>query len=80
MTSFLLVVYFQRRKSHNAGILTALTNRLGDALILVAIVLALYEGLWDLLVFPGLDLPSGVIVLLLTVAACTKRAQLPFSA
>lgn len=37
LTSYLLVVFFQSQKSYNAGIITALSNRIGDVLILTAI-------------------------------------------
>ena len=41
VTSYLLVIYFQSRKSYNAGIVTALRNRIGDVLILIRIALCL---------------------------------------
>jgi NADH-ubiquinone oxidoreductase chain 5 len=37
LTSYLLVAYFQSRKSYNASILTAITNRVGDVLILLGV-------------------------------------------
>ena len=35
MTSFLLVIYFKNRKALGSGLLTALTNRAGDAVYLI---------------------------------------------
>lgn len=83
VTSFLLVIYFQRSKSSNAGMLTVLTNRLGDLGILIAIALSLNFGNWNLFLLASADPKnfSGLAAFTLVVfAACTKRAQIPFSA
>lgn len=37
LTSYLLVVYYGNSKAYNSGMVTALSNRLGDAFLLVAI-------------------------------------------
>ena len=80
VTSYLLVIFYQRRKSYNAGMITALTNRLGDVGLLVCISLLIVQGDWTFL-FPTLqrEILSYGLVLILILSACTKRAQMPFS-
>ena len=52
MTSFLLVIYYQNAYSQGAGIITALTNRLGDIglIFLVGVIIELgdwsFFGIW----------------------------------
>ena len=44
VTSYLLVIFYQSSKSYNAGILTAITNRLGDVGLLISISMLLFLG------------------------------------
>lgn len=44
LTSFLLVIFYQRRSSLGAGMITAITNRIGDVLILCCIGYLAKEG------------------------------------
>ena len=81
VTSYLLVIFYQRNKSYNAGILTALTNRLGDVGLLVSISLIIYIGSWSYVFINTTDkIFSQILVYLIVISACTKRAQIPFSA
>lgn len=79
LTSFLLVIYYQNPKSLAAGIITALTNRVGDVLILISIAWALNASHWNIIYFWHSPY-SRVLAITLIVAAITKRAQIPFSA
>lgn len=81
VTSYLLVIYFQNSKASNAGILTILRNRVGDVLILITVGFSVYPGKWRFDFFGAqYGYRLKLIILLLIVAACTKRAQIPFSA
>jgi len=78
LVSFILVIYYQNPSSMAAAILTALTNRIGDVAILLAIALTLNQGHWYII-----NITSTVWlmpqVIIITLAAITKRAQMPFS-
>jgi len=69
-TSFFLVVYYRSRGSLTGGLLTGLTNRVGDCLLLFWLGLGLVSGH---------SLSFGALVLLV-LASFTKSAQVPFSA
>ena len=81
VTSYLLVIYYSSWKSSNAGILTALINRVGDVFILLAIGFFLLEGGYNLNL-TALQSSSRAVypVCLLVLARITKSAQIPFSA
>nr|YP_009131482.1 NADH dehydrogenase subunit 5 [Riftia pachyptila]AIL54842.1 NADH dehydrogenase subunit 5 [Riftia pachyptila] len=78
ITSFLLIIYYQNPKSLAAGMYTALTNRIGDVLILVSIAWLLQNGNWIITNVWMNDL-SPIIIISLTIAGMTKSAQIPFS-
>ena len=78
LTSYLLVQYFNSKKSRGAAILTALTNRLGDVGIILFIGMRLIYGRGSPLYLGNLDILIVIIPLLL-LRGTTKRAQLPFS-
>lgn len=82
LVSYLLVIYFQNVKSFNAGIITALSNRIGDVALLIAIAWILNYGSWNYIFYIEIiknDLEIEIIAFLVVLAAITKRAQIPFS-
>merc|ERR1719150_3154894 len=79
--SYLLVIFYRRAKSYNSGMVTILSNRVGDALIIVRLCYCIF--------LPSLNLGHLyfsyrsyyiMILLILVVASITKRAQIPFRA
>ena len=81
ITSYLLVIFYQSRKSYNAGILTALTNRVGDVGLLISISLIVFFGSWRYIFINSIRIIfSKVIIYIIIISACTKSAQIPFSA
>nr|AWV84505.1 NADH dehydrogenase subunit 5 [Anopheles funestus] len=82
LVSYCLVIYFQNVKSYNAGMLTALSNRIGDVALLLAIAWMLNYGSWNYIFY--LDMMKNnfemmIIGALVMLAAMTKSAQIPFS-
>nr|YP_010925405.1 NADH dehydrogenase subunit 5 [Figulus punctatus]WKD83630.1 NADH dehydrogenase subunit 5 [Figulus punctatus] len=82
LVSYCLVIYYQNVKSYNAGMLTALTNRLGDVAFLLCIAWMVNYGSWNYVFYLEamkgsweMNLMSGMMVF----AAITKSAQIPFS-
>nr|YP_009935551.1 NADH dehydrogenase subunit 5 [Prosopocoilus astacoides]QNS37130.1 NADH dehydrogenase subunit 5 [Prosopocoilus astacoides]UTM10021.1 NADH dehydrogenase subunit 5 [Prosopocoilus astacoides castaneus] len=82
LVSYCLVIYYQNVKSYNAGMLTALTNRLGDVAFLMSIAWMLNFGSWNyiyFLDFMNMSTEMGIIMSLMLFAGMTKSAQIPFS-
>nr|YP_010627103.1 NADH dehydrogenase subunit 5 [Dierna strigata]WBK26794.1 NADH dehydrogenase subunit 5 [Dierna strigata] len=82
LISYLLVIYYQNLKSYNAGMLTALSNRIGDVFILLIISWMMNYGSWNYifyLEFMKNDLEMTMISSMVIMAAMTKSAQIPFS-
>nr|QIV24647.1 NADH dehydrogenase subunit 5 [Brephilydia jejuna] len=82
LVSYCLVIYYQNVKSYNAGMLTALSNRVGDVALLMSIAWMMNYGSWNYiyyLEFMKNDLVMTLISYLVVLAAMTKSAQIPFS-
>lgn len=77
LVSYCLVIYYQRRRSYDSGIVTVLSNRIGDVGLLMAIGISLIYGRWNIYIlkFNG----QGILLIMVLLAAITKRAQMPFS-
>nr|ASY98664.1 NADH dehydrogenase subunit 5 [Polyspilota griffinii] len=83
LVSYCLVIYYQNVKSYNAGMLTALSNRVGDVALLMAIAWMLNFGSWNYIYYLDCMMNNyelGLISFLVVLAGMTKSAQIPFSA
>nr|APX40194.1 NADH dehydrogenase subunit 5 [Smaragdina rufimana] len=82
LVSYCLVIYYQNVKSFNAGMLTALTNRIGDVALLMAIAWMFNFGSWSFFYYLEACYNDGAMMMiswLVVLAALTKSAQIPFS-
>nr|YP_010384957.1 NADH dehydrogenase subunit 5 [Pinnotheres excussus]UPL64954.1 NADH dehydrogenase subunit 5 [Pinnotheres excussus] len=82
LVSYALVIFYQNEKSASAGMLTILSNRVGDVAILLSIGLMLTLGSWNFFLYSYymMDKDFMLLKLLVMLAAMTKSAQIPFSA
>nr|QWC54300.1 NADH dehydrogenase subunit 5 [Jebusaea hammerschmidtii] len=82
LVSYCLVIYYQNVKSFNAGMITALSNRVGDVALLMSIAWMLNYGSWNFIYYLDymkMDFPMMLISWFVALAAVTKSAQIPFS-
>nr|UHA55340.1 NADH dehydrogenase subunit 5 [Dimorphopteryx sp. 1 GYN-2021] len=82
LVSYCLVIYYQNIKSFNAGMLTVLSNRIGDVFILMSIAWMMNFGSWNYifyLEFMNLNFNMKLVLIFVLMASFTKSAQIPFS-
>nr|AOY39429.1 NADH dehydrogenase subunit 5 [Disteniidae sp. BMNH 899837] len=82
LVSYCLVIYYQNVKSFSAGMLTALSNRVGDVALLMSIAWMVNYGSWSFMYYLSFvrnDMYMYMISVLVVLAAFTKSAQIPFS-
>nr|YP_009351606.1 NADH dehydrogenase subunit 5 [Hirtitermes hirtiventris]AQP30056.1 NADH dehydrogenase subunit 5 [Hirtitermes hirtiventris] len=82
LVSYLLVIYYQNVSSYGAGMLTVLSNRVGDVALLMVIAWMINFGSWSFiyyLEFLSSSFEMGLISFLIVLAAMTSSAQIPFS-
>ena len=77
--SFLLVIFYQNKRSLGAGIITVLTNRIGDVLLILRICCCMGSRRWVFLDLSDWTIPLFCIGIII-IGRITKRAQIPFSA
>nr|AHA52519.1 NADH dehydrogenase subunit 5 [Eumacrocentrus sp. QL-2013] len=76
LSSYCLVIYYQNKKSFNAGMITILMNRIGDICILLMISILMIKGSWNFLFLNKLNNNFFMFILF---ASISKSAQIPFS-
>nr|AZL93290.1 NADH dehydrogenase subunit 5 [Hyposoter sp. ZJUH_2016018] len=76
LISYCLVIYYQNESSFNSGMVTVLTNRIGDSIILMLLGLLLIKGSWNFMFYYKLNF---MFMLMIMIACFTKSAQIPFS-
>lgn len=77
ITSYILVIFYQNHSSRSSGSITLLTNRIGDIIFLLSIRTLIYILNWEININEKFNF---LILILILIARCTKRAQFPFSA
>nr|YP_010352952.1 NADH dehydrogenase subunit 5 [Tropostreptus severus]UOF70383.1 NADH dehydrogenase subunit 5 [Tropostreptus severus] len=80
LVSYCLVIYYQNYKSFSAGMLTVLSNRIGDVGLLIAIGWLMSFGSWNFYSLECFHMFNIWVIVCILVAGLTKSAQMPFSA
>nr|YP_009990244.1 NADH dehydrogenase subunit 5 [Panulirus penicillatus]QNN01859.1 NADH dehydrogenase subunit 5 [Panulirus penicillatus] len=82
LVSYCLVIYYQNEKSSNSGMITVLSNRVGDVAVLMSIGLMCKFGGFNFMLYSSEIGYQEMLMMttLVMVAGMTKSAQIPFSA
>jgi len=75
VTSFLLIVYYDRKTNNRSGIITFGVNRFGDAVLIRTLIFFITDGI----MFMGGKYLRVFLVVSYILVSITKRAQYPFS-
>nr|UXX50219.1 NADH dehydrogenase subunit 5 [Haemaphysalis inermis] len=77
LVSYCLVIYYQSTNSYNSGMMTIISNRVGDVMIIMSLIFFFNFGSFDIISNMSLEKVCGFFLIL---AGMTKSAQIPFSA
>nr|UGK73315.1 NADH dehydrogenase subunit 5 [Ledra trigona] len=76
LVSYCLVIFYSSKKSYNAGMITCMTNRLGDIGILISISWMMSYGSWHFIFYK--EMMKEEMIYMLILSCFTKSAQMPF--
>nr|ARX96686.1 NADH dehydrogenase subunit 5 [Ampulex compressa] len=76
LSSFCLIIFYQNWQSYNSGMITIITNRIGDVAIIISMSLSLSYGSGNTFLS---NFMNNHMILFIMLAAMTKSAQFPFS-
>nr|UZT67466.1 NADH dehydrogenase subunit 5 [Pujadella villari] len=76
LISYCLIIYYQNLYSFNSGMMTLLSNRVGDTMLMMMIFFMNNIGSWNLMSFSFNNLTFTLMMLMMIM---TKSAQTPFS-
>nr|YP_010835918.1 NADH dehydrogenase subunit 5 [Apphia sp. 1 SJ-2023a]WGC89437.1 NADH dehydrogenase subunit 5 [Apphia sp. 1 SJ-2023a] len=77
LVSYCLVIYYMSNNSYIAGLITCLTNRIGDVGLLICISWMVSYGSWHFIFYK--EYFSDYLCFLIFISCFTSSAQIPFS-
>jgi NADH-ubiquinone oxidoreductase chain 5 len=78
VVSYILVISYQNQNSRNAGMITVLSNRVGDSFMIIRVSLLTLTGNWNSIINNNQNFNILLTAIILT--RITKSAQIPFCA
>lgn len=77
ISRFILVAHYPTHRAAGRRIVTIFTNRLGDGFLIIRFYFYIAQGRWNLTQLLPPSIAGGVILIIM--AAATKRAHIPFN-